>query len=323
MSAARRAIRRMLVPAFRIHEARLLSRHRLPSAPPLFIIGVPRSGTTLAYQFVVDQLRMSYICNFAEGFPRTPAAATWLMRGAIRKYRCDFRSSFGHTNGRAAPSEGGQIWNKWFGWGYVDPATISPQAKAQARATVAAIEAALAAPFVNKQPHHSVRMRAMADTFPGCLFLWVRRDPVETAASILTARRLNPTQKHHPAPEQAWWGVRPSNWHRLKTRHYVDQICGQIYDIERHILQDIEAAGPARCVQVWYEDLCARPAAHLEQIRSFMVQRGICVETRGNAMPKLTVPHVRRVTDCEDRMIRRRLKELYSQTTPPQTAKPA
>lgn len=46
--------------------------------PPVFVIGPPRSGTTLALQALLAQWRFAYIPNLAARLPQTLVVATWL-----------------------------------------------------------------------------------------------------------------------------------------------------------------------------------------------------------------------------------------------------
>ena len=51
-------------------ERMLVRTHRDPSVPLLFIVGVPRSGTTLLYQLMCTHLDVGYVSN---------AMARWWM----------------------------------------------------------------------------------------------------------------------------------------------------------------------------------------------------------------------------------------------------
>ena len=45
---------------------------------PIFILGIPRSGTTFVYQLVSHLFSTLYIDNFIEKFSSTPVTAFWV-----------------------------------------------------------------------------------------------------------------------------------------------------------------------------------------------------------------------------------------------------
>ncbi|MHC4295126.1 MAG: sulfotransferase family protein [Planctomycetota bacterium] len=301
----------MLGPLLRVQESLLIRDGERPSTPPTFIIGAPRAGTTLAYQLLTDQIRTSYICNFAASFPAFPVAATWLVRREIRKYRSDFTSKYGRTKHRAGPCEGYVIWQRWFKWNGNSEAQILPEDVVRARATVAALERVLGAPFINKDPHHSGRIHALHRAFPNCLFIWVRRNPIAAAQSLLKARRLSPRELTDAPREQVWWGHRPREYQCIKTKHYVDQVCEQIYLTERNIADDLNIIGAKRRLEIWYEDLCSDTNAQLYRIASFLSERTVHVEATGHRLPELNKTQRSLTSPTELRIMRIKLESLY------------
>ena len=316
-SVLRAIVRTGLREMLRLQESRLVKPGQRPSAPPTFMIGAPRSGTTVAFQLLASQIRTSYICNFATKFPDSPVAATRLVRTAIRNYQWHFTSDYGRTSERAGPSEASNLWKKWFGGGWVDDATVPWENKQEARATIAAIEKSLGAPFLNKAPDNSGRIRPLNSTFPNCLFLWIRRDPLMVAESILKARRVDPQHSTNLPPEQVWWGHRPKEYEQLKPKDYIDQICGQVYCTERNIIDDLEAVGCRRYLEVWYEDICANPARQCERIVRFLTGRGVAVLPTGTPLPEFRAARTRKVSEDEFDRLRSAIQDLYSRQPHP------
>ncbi len=312
MSATRRLARSVLRRLLRLEEPRLLRRLGGRASQPTFLIGAPRSGTTVAFQLLLSQLEIAYICNFAERFPESPVAATRVVLPSIRRYRSDFSSNYGVTKGYAGPNEGEKVWKRWFGSGYVDETNLTPENKANARATLAALERLLGGPFVGKAPSNSTRIRALNAAFPEGLFVWVRRDPLMIAQSILKARRVDPQRLSDLPPEQVWWGVRPKQYEQIKDKHYIDQICEQVYYIEQNIVEDLAATGSGRCAEVWYELLCADPGGELRRITDFLSRHGLTFQTTGHELPDLKASQQRHVSDDELEMLRTRLEGLYA-----------
>lgn len=238
--------------------------------PPIFLIGPPRSGTTLLYQLLTHAYEFSYIANVARVFPDSPIAASRLFRRWILASRTDFRSEHGRTAGWWGPHEGGFLWNRWFPEDVLDvtETTLTPEAKQACRQLIAGIERALGRRFVNKNVKHSVRMRALDDLFPGCIFLRMSREPIATVSSILRARESD------GLAEGEWWSVRPRDYEQLRNLPVMERVCGQFVGVEQDIDTDALHLGPHRVMCVEYEQLCARPAAVLQEIGNFLAPSG-------------------------------------------------
>ncbi len=133
-SAIRSTVHTVLGPM----ETRLLARHPEPIHPPVFIIGPPRSGTSLFYELLVTRYDLAFFSNLAHRFWRTPAAVTRLGASVIRNRRPRFESDYGHIAGWSAPNEGGWIWQRWLDEGdWTDEQSASVLPGAEMRATLA------------------------------------------------------------------------------------------------------------------------------------------------------------------------------------------
>jgi len=303
-----RLIRRPLAAVGRLQERRLLHRSAAPAFPPVFLLGPPRSGTTLLYQVLAECFEVAYICNGANRYPSCPAAATRLLRPAIRGHRSDFTSNYGSTRSTVGPSEGRSIWRRWFGDGYADERFLDAGAADEARRTVAAIESVLAAPFLNKDPHHSVRVRALDGVFPRSVFILIRRDPLATAESILAVRRRRFARGE--APLDRWMSVKPHEYESLKDTGYIEQICGQVVYCTANAREDLARVAAERSLEASYERLCDDTAAEIERIADFLSRRDVPLRRRHD--PPATLRRSRGVDiPVEDReALRRGLSRL-------------
>src|SRR6185295_3526902 len=92
-------------------------RRRIRAAKPsphpiLFIVGPPRSGTTLAYQVLAHFLPVTYFNNLTDLFPRSPLSASLLFNRWLRPNPDPFHSFYGNTAGLAEPNDAFHIWNR-------------------------------------------------------------------------------------------------------------------------------------------------------------------------------------------------------------------
>jgi hypothetical protein len=253
--------------------------------PPIFIVGPPRSGTTLLYQLLVQKFHVAYFPNFADLLNKAPVTATNLARIFSKPYESNFESNYGRVSGKLAPSEAGGIWNRWYpyesqdGFNYVSAEYLSEENRHAIYQTVVGIESQFKAPLVNKNVKHSVRIGSLDEVFPNSLFLQVTRDPEEIAVSILHGR------KKRTEDIQQWWSAMPKEIDELREKDVLEQIAGQVYYIEKNIKEDIEQIGRDRLCEVPYEELCRRPREVLEEIKDFVKSHG-CLLNEKFEVPK-------------------------------------
>lgn len=264
--AARATVHRLLRPA----EARLLARHPATRHPPCFIVGAPRSGTSLFYELLVTRYRLAFFSNLAHRFWRTPAAVTRLGWPLIAPRCPSFTSDHGHIEGWGAPNEAGWIWRRWLADGdWSDERTAPGLPGAEMRGTLGAMEAVMGAPFVNKNVMHSNRMRLLDALFPGCIFIEVRRNSAATARSIIRAERNNKGPARHP---DDWWSVRPSN---VAPGDVVERAALQVRGVAADIARDGAFLGNDRLLSIDYDDLCAAPEICLDGVGAFLKGHGL------------------------------------------------
>ena len=83
--------------------------------PPVFIIGPPRSGTTVLYQLLCKHTNFSYINNFIGHWYRLPILAakaySILFQGGNE---LKLNSNFGKSKNHYGPNEFGEFWYKYF-----------------------------------------------------------------------------------------------------------------------------------------------------------------------------------------------------------------
>ena len=148
------------------------------SAPPVFIVGPPRSGTTLLYQLVSAHLDVAFINNFMARFWEAPAIGAYLSaRVAALKPQDDVESEIGRTRGLGGVHEFGYFWKRFF-HGPTDFADeIAPEPGDKMRHEVAAMERILGKRVVFKNLTCGLRITALAKVFGKPLFVEMRRSP--------------------------------------------------------------------------------------------------------------------------------------------------
>lgn len=242
---------------------------------PIFVVGAPRSGSTLLYQLLVVRFDVAYLSNLHCRFFGAPALVERAFGKRLRPPE-DFSSRFGSTRGLAAPSECGPYWYRFFRKSpqHVSLTDIEPDRLERLRESVRAFARAAGRPLVFKNLVNSVRLAPLAAALPEALFVFVRRDETDTAASILAGRRsVN-------ADESDWWSVEPPEIERLRSLPPREQVLEQVRAVESLVDQAREEIGRDRFLDVRYEDVCADTHRALESVATFAERHGVALRIR-------------------------------------------
>jgi hypothetical protein len=292
LQEAKRAVKAGVEALLRPVEARCYAAGNGVEHAPVFIVGPPRTGSTLLYQLLVRRYRCCYFSNLLNAFPRAPLAVATLCKpfGGFDAAG-DFRSEYGSTSGWRAPSQGRELWASFLpeSPNALQPDAVPAEVKRRIEAGVRGLQRVSRRPFVNKWPPNSVRVRLLAEIFPDALFVRISRATAPTVSSILRGRR-DLCQRG-----SGWFSVKPPGYERImRERCPEEQAAWQIAAIERAIDLDRDAVGAPRFFRVHYEQLTSRPREVLDAIAAFYERStGIALEQRCE-VPAEFVPGRRR-----------------------------
>jgi hypothetical protein len=252
--------------------------------PPIFLVGAPRSGSTLAVQVITDTLDVGYISNRHCKWFGAPALAERLFRPTKNWGRSDFKSKEGTTNGSYAPAECGEWWYRFFRRNppYMTLEDVCPVRMRRFRRSVAALTNEFDRPIVFKNLYASLRIQAIAHYLPESLFIVVRRNEIDNGHSLLEARyrRFNDYTR--------WFSVEPPEIERLKKLPAHQQVIEQIRHTYKTIDSDFRVAqiNGARRFDLVYEDFCDSPARTLTKLQEFLLRHNCIVSQRAEAPQK-------------------------------------
>jgi len=240
---------------------------------PVFIIGPPRSGTTLAYQLLTACFSFGYITNSEAKRPYAPGIASVMAQisglGGRKAER--FSSEYGRTPGRFGPHEAGQFWYRWFPAGedvYARAGDLGPECIQEMRKYLSFLEAVKRKPLVFKNVYHSARIGILREVFPEAVFLIVRRAPLEVAQSILRAREKT------GAGRDEWWSL-PPPYGVPSDMAWPEQIISQVIDVYCEIDDQCSVSGNDRFCDISYASLCREPETVLRNVEDFFKEKGV------------------------------------------------
>lgn len=248
-------------------EPKILKKQQPPVYPPVFIIGPARSGTTLIYQSIINNFEVAYFPNLAALLNKAPLFATQLIHllNLQKNLKKDYSSNYGKISGLSSPSQGYEIWRRWFPRGEYK-LTDNILQQEDLKKTVGGIEKFYSAPFINKWPAFSVYIPELLTLFPDAFFIRVTREYSEVAKSVLKGRRV---KKYKPGKSITQL---PKNALPYQHSSPVEQVCSYVLGIESQISEDLLKVDKGNYVTIRYEEFCRKPDSLLRSINSLYEQ---------------------------------------------------
>ncbi len=245
-------------------------------AGPIFVVGAPRSGTTLLCQLISTSVDVGYLTNRHCRWFRAPA---WVeaRRPTPFGQGLEFHSEFGTTEGKHAPSECPHYWYRFLprqphSLGLDD---VSRDKLLALRRSISALSAASGRILIFKNLVLSLRIPLLIEAFPNAIFIVMSRDYRDTALSILSAR-----QKLRGSINN-WFSVRPAT---LTKRDIVETPFAEAVEQVAGIRAEIDAirkrVDSHKFIDVTYENLCADPSGVIHHIVSECARAGLRLSRR-------------------------------------------
>jgi len=252
----KRRIFKFLSRFIRIWENNFLIKYgnRNLKHQPIFIIGAPRTGSTILYQMITNRLDVQYIDNIACNFHRNIFFGMWLSNKLFKNRPHNSSiSSFGNTSasGLRAPSECGFFWYRWLPTDrhFIDFNDFSKKTAEEIRQEITAVINYFNKPIIFKNLNAGQRLRLIQACFPEAKFIFIKRNPYFTAQDILESKRKLGLK------DEDYWSIKPKNILKLKTMKWPEQIVKQVYYLERQIVRDQKLFPVDNFLELEYVDL--------------------------------------------------------------------
>lgn len=235
--------------------------------PVVFIVGCPRSGTTLMMQWLSTLGVLAYPSNLIARFYANPYVGVRIQQilhtydkkkqifpdgGGVE----DFRSDYGHTHGALAPSEYWYFWRRFFHFGeiqYLDNFYSDAHDTKGFIHELALMEQAFGKPLLMKAMILNWNLPELYKLFPKCLFIDVNRSLADNAESLYFARQsfFNDVTK--------WFSFKPPEYAWLKNAPPLEQVAGQAYFTRKAVDNGLKEIPDASVLKVDYDAFCASP----------------------------------------------------------------
>jgi len=263
-------------------------------ADPVFIVGAPRSGTSLLFH--VLRTSQDFWSLPSEGFHIWNSVCHPSLRGWSSEecHDPDVLSGEDRKNIRRRYEE--QSMPAWFWRHLVSPARIwrfnTKTSEKTARRLQGKLYIDLATALYRLNPasriirrrlldkslNNCLRLELVKSVFPGAKFIYLQRRGLESVRSLINGW-LNPYRFytfHPPRPitlsgysGEGWKFVMPDGWHEFDGRHLVELCTWQWRRCHECILAFREK-NRALFTEVRFEDLVSNPTRELERLAGFI-----------------------------------------------------
>lgn len=244
--------------------------------PVVFVVGAPRSGTTLVSQIFANSGAFGYVSNFVARFWEAPVLGARIEQALeMRETNAEYVSAYGVTNGLSGPHEFGYFWSRWFDFGethHVCPSRLEGIDKEMLLRELGGLEGVFEKPLFFKSLTCGLQADFLTKLLPNAVWVICRRNPVYNMQSLLIAR------EEVFGSRAEWFSLRPKEHGSLVDLSPFEQVAAQVYYTLDNLKTETSNVNADRIVHVSYDDLCARPRDIAQQIATTLGQLGTSVE---------------------------------------------
>ncbi len=250
---------------------------------PIFILGLPRSGTTLLYNLICAHESAAYITNCMNAYPHSPMTIEWMRKFFHLNIKGERFLQDSIITDFGSPSEPIMFWGNWVQrteedlvWPRLRKSDLTPAQITRIETDIRKIMATFGrenARFVCKYPVFQSEVHLLKDLFPDARFIHIVRDGRMVANSLVKLYDLingqiikinHPTVQHLvPYPRVP------------KLPEYIEKYGERDLRCTSHVwadaIQMVEDAKPAigPVLEIKYEDLVASPGPEMRRIFQF------------------------------------------------------
>lgn len=257
--------------------------------PAIFIVGLPRSGTTLLHQVLAKRLRIGYVDNVIARFWGYPPAGIELSRQLIlesARESMPMSSDLGRTPGPEGPHEFGYFWNHWFN--FDGSGAHHASEKVRSRININGLRDALLemqrtfdCPLLFKNLQCGFQADIVQEAYPNSIFIRVERDLSEIGRSILAAR------KWYYGSYESWLSIKPRGWPvDVPGNGPGAEVAWQVFEGHNQIKDRLNQV--KNLLTLHYGEILAQPEAVIKRVVNAISDAGGVINLRGERIPVLS-----------------------------------
>jgi hypothetical protein len=289
--------------AMSIREKRIYERAAPPRRPIVFVVGPPRSGTTVVAQVLTASLPVAYFNNLTSIFPRSPIVVNKLVRRPFRNERIAFRSFYGKSKNWYGPNDALYFWDRWFGSDRTAiPAAIGEPNRSRLIQFFGAFQEAFPLPLIAKNNNMNAYANIVAPLLPTAVFVCMRRNPLYLAQALLKSRR-----DIHGSDETPY-GIEDPDGTAVESENPYQSVCRQVAFYQTLERAQSRAIGPERYWPVDYEAFCDNPRALVDRVANHIAPGESFDPPAGVDLNPFPISRHQKISDEEFELLTRELE---------------
>ncbi|MGY2575691.1 sulfotransferase family protein [Vibrio sp. C8] len=243
----------------------------------VFIIGAPRTGSTYLSQLITYSIGVGYFSNLHDRFYQAPYLAEKIINFfGIKAKNTNFSSKYGYIEGALSESEGGLFWRRFFPKDK-EHIILDDYMQGQLKYSINRLfKESHKKTLLFKNNFNGFRLRSLSKCFPNAKYVFIKRNTLDTAISLLEAReRIN-------GDESVWWSMRPKNMIGIESLEPYQQVVEQVERINEQIQDDINDLC-LDAITIDYEDIVTDPKKIINKLSHF-INESILTEPKNNSV---------------------------------------
>ena len=231
----------------------------------LFIVGVPRSGTTLLSQILFTHLNLGALYNTLAKYYVVPLVGIQEIKDIISKTQIDeFESTLGNTKSQFEPHEFGYFWQYWFNASESHELSNHELSKIDWQALNNKLKAYNLIQqkdlIVKSIVYTNFQILPIYQFIQNSRFIFIKRSPEFIVQSIWEAR------KKQYGDLNKWWSIKPQKWKNWTSLSPIQQIANQVIYTESIIEKQLKQIPTEFFYCLKFEELFDLPEDHLSSI---------------------------------------------------------
>ena len=266
------------------------------------IVGLPRSGTTLIYELIVQYFEVGFLTRLYGYAYGAPNLTTRIVANKIRDPNAQYSSNYGRIPGRYAPAENSAFWDRWVpehpALGHFTPADfVETSSIAEATETLASMSAITRRPYAFKNVYMTLALPAFQRLLPRAKVIVVQRDLESVVASVYKGRKTRAT----------WWSIRPPFAADVYSRNTFEQTVFQCVRSQQILERMLAPMASSQYLIADYESICEAPQDFLREVSEWagsdFKRRPNCkipeqfTPSKGPGIPKKLITDYANLTD--------------------------
>lgn len=249
------------------------AHNREPVLPIILIMGAPRSGSTLLYQFLASSNAFSFPSNLVARFYRNPYFGIRLQQIlfdfdsnnelALKGSAEGYESKLGKTQGALAPSEFWYYWREYFKFDSINMLNEEELSKVKSKqflSKLSAFEILYNKPLLMKGMLLNWNIPFLYSIYPKFIFINLRRKIIPNAHSLLYAR------VEYFNDKSKWYSFMPPEYPTLKKLSPIEQVVGQVHYTELAVEKGLSSVPDSNKINISYEEFCENPSLLIDSL---------------------------------------------------------